>query len=249
MQEVPPATTAALRRLLFGPSPLGQAAIKLQRYRVSATEYVIPGRPYCDEPVQINRQEAKPAEGYAGLSLQMWGPCRRCAKCLLFRGLKWRDRMRREMALTPGRTWFLTLTFAPIHLAGVLIEANRFPHLSRDEAVERAAYTNHVAKYLKRLRKAGARFRFVGVPEYGEEHGRLHYHLLMHEQLEGSLTKRLMDAQWRSFTKPKLVMQDDDGEVSAAGAARYVSKYLTKSLGRPRASLRYGAGPSPTDPS
>ena len=227
-----------LRRLLAGPSPLGKAAMRLQRYRVSPTRYVIPGKPYCDDPVQVNRDEARPAGGYVGLSLEMWAPCRRCAKCLLFRALKWRDRAIVEIEAAP-RSWFVTLTFDPIHLAGVISESYRFSKLDRSAAVERAAF-GHVQKYMKRLRKSGARFRYVAVPEWGEEHGRLHYHLLFHEAVEGSLTKRMIEGQWRSFVHARLVSRGEDTEGTPAGAARYVCKYLTKTLARPRASKNYG---------
>lgn len=226
----------ALRRLLRGPSPLGKAAIKLQQFRVSPSRYVIPGLPYCDDPVPINREEARPSAGYVGLSLQMHGPCRKCAKCLLFRAMKWAERMMEELHRAP-RSWHAVLTFDPVHLAGVHMESRRFPHLAPGDAIERAAYTRHVDLYLKRLRKSGARFRYCGVPEFGEEHGRLHYHLLLHESSEGCLTKRMIDRQWRSFTHARLV---SPSQADRERSARYVSKYLTKQRFRIRASLGYG---------
>lgn len=211
--------------------------MRLQRYRVSPTSYKITHKPFCDDPVQINREEARPAHGYTGISFEMFAPCRKCEKCLLFRQLKWSERIETEIERSL-RTWHVTLTFAPVHLAGVIAEshARKYRKLSPDAAMERAAYA-HVQKYLKRLRKSGARFRFFGVAEYGSEHGRLHYHLAIHELVEGCLTKRQIDSQWRSFVGAKLVKADEEG----GHGVTYLTKYLTKQSIRPRASLRYGS--------
>lgn len=206
--------------------------MKLQRWRVSATQYRIDRKPYCDDPVLISKYE-RPGTNSIGIGLDMFGPCRKCEKCLLFRKLKWRDRMRREIDQAE-RTWFITLTFSPIHLAGVLCESWRFPFLEKDQAVERAAYA-HVQKYFKRLRKSGARFRYCVVFEYGEEFGRLHAHTLVHEVSLNSVLKRDVQEQWRSFTHCRLVKVGDFEDV-----ATYVSKYLTKHLSKPRASIHYG---------
>lgn len=195
-----------------------------------------PWVPHCDSPVRIERVE----RGYPGqrpVGYEMWVPCRRCQKCLQIKSFLWSDRAQLEIALSP-RTWMVTLTFAPHHLAGILIEARKLTDdwcdpRQKVKAIERAAYA-HVARYFKRVRKrTGLRFRYMATAEYGEESGRLHYHVLVHE-LEGPLTQRVLDACWRSHTHVRLVR---DGY----RAARYVAKYLTKdAASRMRASLFYG---------
>lgn len=215
---------------LCEPGPLGKAAKRLQRFRVSATRYRVPGAPYCDAPVPIYRTEKPAKGGYVGLEFEMLGPCRRCPKCLTFRALRWAERIQRE-AQSAARNWLVTLTFSPQHLALILLRSKR-----DEEELERVAYRD-LQLWLKRLRKAGAQFRFAAVPEYGEEKGRLHYHLIMHEAAAGSLTKRLMQAHWPSFSHCRLVR---GGAFDLDRTARYVSKYLTKSLFRPRASRGYG---------
>lgn len=230
--------TPSLRRLLHGPSPLGKAAMKLQRWRTGATTYEVRGKPYCDDPVPVSRQE-RAGPGQIGFSFEMLAPCRKCEKCRLFRKKKWEERMRRELAAHP-RTWFLTLTFSPIHLAGILAESYAFPKLTQGEAIERAAY-QHVQRYFKRLRKSGARFRYIVVFEYGEKQGRLHCHAFLHETLLKSTTKRLLQAQWRSIVDATLVKE-------GGAAASYVSKYMTKVLSKPRVSLNYGKSHTMTSP-
>lgn len=232
-----------LLRLLAGPSPLQKMAMKSQTARVSATRYEFLGQPYCDAPVKVHRSE-KPHAGGPGLEMTMWAPCRQCPKCLQFRRHRWAERVVLELEHAP-RTWFVTLTFSPIHLAGVKAEAYRQPeHLPQPVREERASYV-HVQRYLKRLRKSGGRFCFVAVPEWGDENGRLHYHLLVHEQdAERPLTKRTLQGQWRdSFSQAKLVTLAQTE--SCARTAGYITKYLTKQSTLVRASLKYG---QPTNP-
>lgn len=147
-----------------------------------------------------------------------------------------------EIEATPGRSWFVTLTFDPHHLAGCRMEAMDAPpslHGLR-RRTEWAAF-RHVQRYFKRLRKAGARFRYLCVFEEGENTGRPHYHLLLHEiEPTKPLLKRSLEYQWRSHVHCRLV-------ASGRGAASYVSKYATKTFDiRPRHSTRYGDGPEPS---
>lgn len=130
----------------------------------------------------------------------------------------------------------LTLTFSPIHLAGTLARA-KSPDL---KDVERSAY-GEVQKFLKRLRKAVPRskVRYLAIYERGEESGRSHYHLLLHEVGERPVTKAVLERQWPSHVHARLV------DTSSGHAAGYVTKYLTKSIDiSPRASNGYGRAPT-----
>jgi len=146
--------------------------------------------------------------------------------------MAWRERALVEMERAV-RTWFVTLTFSPEHLAGILQEAALLTRPeSHDGRVETAAY-RHVQRYFKRLRKDGCRFRYLAVYERGEETGRSHYHLFVHEV--APITKRHLERRWRSNVHARLVADD------ASGKASYLTKYATKSLDvKPRASSRYG---------
>jgi len=175
----------------------------------------------------------------------MWAPCRKCPKCLQFRQMKWRERIINEILLTHNRgrrSWFVTLTFSPVHLAGVLAEATRLSGSSPRETrhVDKAAY-RHVQGYLDRLRKASkSPFRYVAVFEQGEKTGRSHYHLVIHEGDKKPILKRTLDNLWHSHVHARLLTVDEERSISQV--ASYVSTYATKTQGiRIRASVSYGS--------
>ena len=90
-------------------------------------------KPYCDNPVPLTRRTKGKADRRTML-VEQFVPCRKCAKCLQYRQMKWRQRALVEMAYA-HRTWFVTLTFDPVHLAGVLAESARLrPRLDRRAA-------------------------------------------------------------------------------------------------------------------
>lgn len=194
-----------------------------------------PAMPWCDDPqligVRVRAHGKLPSIETSG-----YFPCRKCEKCITFRRLRWRDRTRAELAKA-GRSWFVTLTFSDLHLAGIRMKAATLTQYDMETALERAAY-GHVQRYLKRVRKAGrTRFRYFAIFEYGAVNGRGHYHLLVHE-IPGCkpVLKATLNEQWRSFVDAKLV------DIEEPGASSYVCKYLTKSpVNRPRASTAYGA--------
>lgn len=144
--------------------------------------------------------------------------------------MKWRERAIFELGRS-NRTWFITLTFSPVHLAGILLEAKG----SSMKEIEAAAYP-HVQRFLKRLRKLKCQFRYLAVYERGEKTGRSHYHLFLHENGDKPVFKAQIESQWRSHVHARLVRGDEGG-----GTASYLTKYATKSFDiRPRASARYG---------
>lgn len=209
---------------------------------VSRWEYVATWEPYCDNPITLSLHATQyDIERPKPMSSHFKVPCRKCAKCLQFRQMKWRERALSEIAAAK-RSWFVTLTFSPLHLAGIMQEARTLKGRDMAEKVDRAAY-RHVQRFFKRLRKAmpESRFRYIATFEEGEKTGRAHYHLLLHEQGPKPLTKRLIERQWRSNVHCRLV----DTEQDAMGKASYITKYATKSLTvRVRSSTRYGSLPS-----
>lgn len=216
-------------------------AIALGGGRVAPGQFFANWQWYCDEPVELKRRVTSRDKENARkgsrlnklvpMELAAMVPCRKCSKCLQYRQMKWRARALTEVTRAK-RTWFVTLTFSPSHLAGILMTAKD----KSDREVERVAYA-HVQKFYKRLRKAGHRFRYLSVFERGDKHGRGHYHLLLHE-VDKPITKRQIESKWRrySFTGCRLVGADD-----ADRDASYITKYSTKSFEiRPRASQDYG---------
>lgn len=182
----------------------------------------------------------------APLVVTMEVPCRRCPRCLARRARHWRIRAQEEISAAP-RTWFGTMTLRPEEHNRALYAAHLrlskggtdFGQLSPCEQF-REVHTEigrEVTKWLKRIRKeSGARLRYILVAEKHKS-GLPHYHMLVHETVGGgSVKERTLRKQWLlGFSLWKLVENHQ-------GAARYVSKYLSKSAeARVRASLRYGS--------
>lgn len=201
---------------------------------VSPFQYVSDWTPYCDDPQKVFRATKGSLVDRKPVETLLTVPCRRCGKCLQFRQMQWRERGIVECQRAP-RSWMITLTFSPVHLAGILVASRKWAaRMGEHAAIDRAAYP-HLQRFLKRLRKNTRRkFRYLAVFERGEETNRAHYHMLLHE-VDGPVLKAQIERNWRSFSHVRLVDK-------ASGAASYITKYTTKSLGtRPRASQRYGA--------
>lgn len=211
----------------------------LKGHQVSKTVFLDPRKPWCDSPVRVSTM-SDPKDRFS-MTVEATGhyPCRKCEKCLKFRRLKWRERALAEIAAAP-RTWAITLTFDPLHYAGILAKAKAWagPNAEKDwveKKVHRTAYS-HIQRYFKRLRKDGHAFRYLAVFERGDTNDRVHYHLLLHET-QRPIPKRALQSQWRSFSHCRLVA--DDGR----GAASYITSYATKSFHMtPHASVSYGKG-------
>lgn len=130
------------------------------------------------------------------------------------------------------RTWFSTYTFRPAERAKVMKLASSMNREKTQGGRLVAASGVSIAKYFKRLRRAGFELRYLCVPEPHRD-GFPHWHALVHDQ-RGDLNWETLSSQWRDgFSVVKLVRD--------AKALRYVTKYLHKANhGRVRASLNYG---------
>lgn len=125
------------------------------------------------------------------------------------------------------RTWMGTFTINPHHRFMFSVRAG-----SRDYHASHREISKEITKYLKRLRKAGFKFRYVVVAEAHKD-GYPHLHMLLHE-VSAPIPKSRLQAEWPyGFTTFKLVKD--------RAATFYVAKYLAKDARtRIRASLRYG---------
>lgn len=171
--------------------------------------------------------------------------CRSCINCRKARATLWRNRMLAETATAP-RTWFLTMTFMPevhdyaLNSARFRGDASGADYDDLGDAAQFAKLVSelggHVTRYWKRLRKAGAQFRYCIVAE-PHKSGKPHFHALVHEVDPGLPVRHaLLREQWGvGFIHVKLV--NDKAQVG------YLCKYLVKSASaRVRASVRYGEG-------
>lgn len=174
-------------------------------------------------------------------------PCRRCERCLKRKAAHWRLRAESEVKQA-SRSWFSTFTARPeVHARNEYIalrhqasRGNRWESLTPDErfAAITAPMLREFQLYLKRLRKTGAKLRYMVITERhtagGDNHGKPHLHALIHE-LGEPIRYKTLDKQWSvGFSSHKLVD-------STGAAVAYACKYLTKDIAnKPRASLRYG---------
>jgi hypothetical protein len=136
----------------------------------------------------------------------LWVRCRRCRDCARSKARQWAKRTIAEIGTR--KAWFVTLTYRT------------------------GADTSYasVQRWLKRVRKSGAKIRYIITEEYGSKTGRFHRHAIV----VGDVTQRQLRQRWEDgISQAKLVR-------SSRGAAWYVSKYLTKAGGKIRASGRWG---------
>lgn len=180
--------------------------------------------------------------------------CRRCDNCLAERSSMWAHRAVAEVRAA-SRTWYGTLTLSPqwherfaasarLYAARRLrTEFEALPFAEQFQLRHRMV-SAEIQKMFKRLRKSGARFRYLLVVEPhtgkrtetgepGQNFGLPHYHLLVHE-IGAPISKRSLEAEW-SFGFVQWRLRNDPD------VAWYVAKYLSKTLAaRVRASLGYG---------
>ena len=171
------------------------------------------------------------------IGLRMIVRCKKCDRCTAARAASWRLRAMSEFG-NADRVWFVTLTFRPEVQHRVLEACRRrtlpddFDALGPDERFRLLANESgrEVTKYLKRLRASGAVFRYLAVAE-AHKSGRPHWHVLVYERGDAVRWRTLSEAWGLGFVTAKLADKK---------AAHYLCKYLTKSLARVRASLRFG---------
>lgn len=105
--------------------------------------------------------------------------CGKCAFCLTNRRSDWMFRIHHEMRDQQMPGWFLTLTY----------DQRKVPRLKDGTLTLRF---KHVQKYLKKVRFAGHKAKYVCVGEYGSETDRPHFHML----LWTSATPQELDRHW-----------------------------------------------------
>lgn len=194
------------------------------------------------------------AEGRPGLQVEV--PCHCCWQCRADKVRNWTGKALAEAA-TSAAVDFVTLTYCDrtspeAHWIADPVEPGHAKDLHYED----------VQKYLKRIRKAGHRVRYIVAGEYGDRKGRAHWHLLLFWQ-DG----RPERFQARKKKYPHLYgdallygneWQDEfwhHGHVNyqrfSEQAAKYVCKYLLKwdgQQGRPgeptrKTKFNYSARP------
>ncbi|QXP44233.1 MAG: replication initiator protein [Arizlama microvirus] len=155
----------------------------------------------CKKPINVN---------------QLIVPCGQCMHCRINRQRIWMTRCTLEAA-QHDHTGFVTLTYEN----GNLPMHNGLPALDRRDPV----------LFFKKMRRAGYKFRYFGVGEYGDQTWRPHYHLLMF-----GLPPCQGDNSHKCRCPTCSAVRDHWGnglvQVGTAdrGAARYVSGYVLKKM-------------------
>lgn len=162
--------------------------------------------------------------------LQVHVPCHLCWQCRADRVGNWVGKCLAE-AQTSAAVDFVTLTYCDVHSP----QASWVKEPVEEERYKTLHYED-VQKYLKRIRKAGHKVRYVVAGEYGERKGRAHWHILLFWQ-DGRPAR--MKKQQAKRNDPDYIYgnewQDEfwhHGHVNYQKfdevAARYVCKYLLK---------------------
>lgn len=129
--------------------------------------------------------------------------CGQCLPCRIKERRLWSHRIMLEALLCADNS-FITLTYAEAPTDGVMLD--------------------HYQNFLKRLRDRirPLQIRFYGVAEYGDEHGRPHYHFVLFGWPANDKTKSLLEACWSlGFVDVK--------ELTAV-RAKYIAKYTVKKM-------------------
>lgn len=104
-------------------------------------------------------------------------PCGRCAFCAIQKRSDWALRLHYEAKKHVGSR-FVTLTYAN-------------PHLKWSKGVPQLDKTD-LQKFFKRVRRAGQKFRYYAVGEYGSKTYRPHYHVIMF----GDIDEKIVRQSW-----------------------------------------------------
>lgn len=214
----------------------------------------------------LNEQAGLYAKARSGDEFHAAVRCRKCAECDEYRSKKWGARGHAE-TVHAAQTWFLTLTYGPQSrarfAAAIAEEQDRLgdigePHYlyapERWEVVRPLA-ARDIQLFLKRLRKAGVKCRYLAAVEKHKD-GNPHVHMLLHVQAGHELpdalgqieTKKgtiiavpVVNKVFASHWRHGFVMTKGPIDKADAQPAFYCSKYIAKDrAGRVQASSRYG---------
>lgn len=153
----------------------------------------------------------------SGLTVEV--PCHCCWQCRADKVRNWVGKAMCE-AQTSAAVDFVTLTYCDVKSKA----ARWVKQPVESEKYKRLDYTD-VQKYLKRIRKAGYKVRYIVAGEYGEQKGRAHWHILLFWQDKRPPRRAMHGNEWQDqFWRHGHVNYQRFDEA----AARYVAKYLLK---------------------
>lgn len=197
----------------------------------------------CDFPIPAWRSTVKTANGKRALTFnpkhavdsatgRIDIPCQQCTGCRLDRSQQWAARMMHEAHLHEFNA-FLTLTYDQEHVP---------TNYSLDKS--------HPRNFVKRLRRhaeyhhKGLKLRFYMAGEYGDLHGRPHYHAAIfgYDFPDKTVLKK-NEHQQPIYSSEILSKLWTHGDCSTAAldyqSAAYIARYCVKKIGGPKADDHY----------
>lgn len=141
-------------------------------------------------------------------------PCGKCIGCRASQARDWGVRIHHESLLHKENS-FITLTYDPEHLPD-----------------DGKLSVHHAQKFIMRMRKHGYKLRYYLAGEYGDKHGRPHYHAAIfgHDFLDHAYPD---DNGY--YRNPELTKIWGQGDVLCAplepASAMYVAGYINKKVG------------------
>lgn len=161
-----------------------------------------------------------PVERYVGLKghnfcVKILVPCKRCLACKSNKARVWTSRLQDEQIVNK-KSCFLTLTYNDDSLNKIEKEKGARTLVKRDLQL----FWKNLRKKLDKTVK-GWKIRYFAVGEYGEEHGRPHYHAIVFNLAPNEARDVVAECWSRGFVHV--------GNCSSASIA-YVSRYVMKKL-------------------
>ena len=154
--------------------------------------------------------------------------CGKCPSCLVARARDWAVRIYCELKTSPGPCWFVTITYDPEHLPyGNTLQPD-------DMRLFIKKIRNHYPKY---------KVKYLYVGEYGEDHGRAHYHICLFNTDLTDLEQVGMSSGMPIFESAKLTKLWGKGIVSIGTltpkSAYYCAQYINKKIFGEKAEAHY----------
>lgn len=172
-----------------------------------------------------------PNLGYVDMPVTL--PCGQCVGCRLERSRQWAVRCHHEASLYEDNC-FITLTYRDADL----------PEHREKDCPPGSLYFPDFQKFMKRLRKQyGRGIRFFHCGEYGEKHGRPHYHAILfnHNFGDRKLWKIVNENPLYTSEELSALWPYGFSSVGAASfqSAAYVARYILKKITGKNAERHY----------
>lgn len=192
----------------------------------------------CENPIYIQNQTKSFRKGLTKVGFHV--PCGKCPACLQAQHDEWFLRAYAQWKETidnGGKTYFVTLTFAPKSLPVFNTETGRLRHGEDKEGIpcfckdDVDRYRNTLSKWFERRGVTGLRYLICS--EYGLDEKathRPHYHGLIHVPHNTLPQKEVEDAILDCWKFGIAFYSNKGAEVETTDAIRYVTKYCCKQI-------------------